>query len=140
MHQTDHLPSASLYFVQLRIAARRCPVSSSTISTLSKPINCFTIAELIEYEAMGLTARARAPCLLEGWTERMGGCRQPVGRAQIKGHPIGATGVSSACAGGDAGDRAGGRHPGAGRGARGVMNMGGVAVANFVSILEPLRA
>ena len=38
--------------------------------------DCFTIAELIEYEAMGLTAPGQgARAVLEGWTQRTAGCR-----------------------------------------------------------------
>ena len=58
--------------------------------------DCFTIAELIEYEAMGLTERGQgARAALEGWTQKGG--RLPVnpsGGLKAKGHPIGATGVS----------------------------------------------
>ena len=58
--------------------------------------DCFTIAELIEYEAMGLTPRGQgARAIDEGWTEKDG--RLPVnpsGGLKAKGHPIGATGVS----------------------------------------------
>ncbi|MCW5730295.1 MAG: acetyl-CoA acetyltransferase [Alphaproteobacteria bacterium] len=103
--------------------------------------DCFTIAELIEYEAMGLTPRGQgARAILEGWTEKDG--RLPVnpsGGLKAKGHPVGATGVSmhvlsamqlSGTAGGI-------QVPGARL--AGVFNMGGAAVANYVSILEPLR-
>ena len=104
--------------------------------------DCFTIAELIEYEAMGLTAKGEgARAILEGWTEKDG--RLPVnpsGGLKSKGHPIGATGVSMhVLAAMQVTGQAGGiQVPGAAL--AGVMNMGGVAVANFVSILEPLRA
>src|SRR5581483_1281284 len=58
--------------------------------------DCFTIAELIEYEAMGLTAEGQgARAIKEGWTQKDG--RLPVnpsGGLKAKGHPIGATGVS----------------------------------------------
>jgi acetyl-CoA C-acetyltransferase len=103
--------------------------------------DCFTIAELIEYEAMGLTPEGQgARAIAEGWTERDG--RLPVnpsGGLKAKGHPIGATGVSmhvltamqlTASAGDiqvkDA--RLGG-----------LFNMGGTSVANYVSILERIR-
>jgi acetyl-CoA C-acetyltransferase len=104
--------------------------------------DCFTIAELIEYEAMGLVPRGEgARAILEGWTEKDG--RLPVnpsGGLKSKGHPIGATGVSMhVLAAMQVTGRAGGiQVPGASL--AGVMNMGGAAVANFVSILEPLRA
>ncbi|MGH7111182.1 MAG: acetyl-CoA acetyltransferase, partial [Stellaceae bacterium] len=58
--------------------------------------DCFTIAELIEYEAMGLVPPGEgARAIREGWTEKDG--RLPVnpsGGLKSKGHPIGATGVS----------------------------------------------
>jgi len=103
--------------------------------------DCFTIAELIEYEAMGLTPRGQgARALSEGWTEKAG--RLPVnpsGGLKSKGHPIGATGVSmhALCSMqlmGEAGDMQV-------KDARlaGIFNMGGTAVANYVSILERLR-
>ncbi len=103
--------------------------------------DCFTMAELMEYEAMGLTKPGEgARAILEGWTEKDG--RLPVnpsGGLKSKGHPIGATGVSmhvvaSMQLRGEAGDMQVG-------GARlaGTFNMGGAAVANYVSILEPLR-
>jgi acetyl-CoA C-acetyltransferase len=103
--------------------------------------DCFTIAELIEYEAMGLTERGQgARAALEGWTQKDG--RLPVnpsGGLKAKGHPIGATGVSMQVLSamqltGTAGDM---QIEGAKLG--GIFNMGGAAVANYVSILEPLR-
>ena len=103
--------------------------------------DCFTMAELMEYEAMGLTKPGEgARAILEGWTEKDG--RLPVnpsGGLKSKGHPIGATGVSmhvvaSMQLRGEAGDMQidDARLAGA-------FNMGGAAVANYVSILEPLR-
>ncbi|HRK23802.1 MAG TPA: acetyl-CoA acetyltransferase [Beijerinckiaceae bacterium] len=103
--------------------------------------DCFTIAELIEYEAMGLTGKGEGKrAILEGWTEKTG--RLPVnvsGGLKAKGHPIGATGVSmhaitamQLC--GDAGDMQL-TNPRLG----GIFNMGGAAVANYVSILERIR-
>jgi acetyl-CoA C-acetyltransferase len=103
--------------------------------------DCFTIAELLVYEGMGLTPQGQgARAIAEGWTEKDG--RLPVnpsGGLKSKGHPIGATGVSmhalaSMQLTGTAGDiqvkdaRLGG-----------VFNMGGAAVANYVSILERIR-
>ncbi|OJW24836.1 MAG: acetyl-CoA acetyltransferase [Rhodospirillales bacterium 69-11] len=104
--------------------------------------DCFTIAELLEYEAMGLTAPGQgARAVLEGWTAKDG--KLPVnvsGGLKAKGHPIGATGVSMHAITamqltGQA--PAGMQLPKADLGA--VFNMGGAAVANYVSILEPVR-
>jgi acetyl-CoA C-acetyltransferase len=103
--------------------------------------DCFTIAELLEYEAMGLAPHGQgARAVLEGWTAKDG--RLPVNRSgglKAKGHPIGATGVSMHAIAamqltGEAGEM---QLPKADRGA--VFNMGGAAVANYVSILERLR-
>ena len=103
--------------------------------------DCFTIAELIEYEAMGLTAPGEgARAILEGWTEKDGRLPiNPSGGLKSKGHPVGATGVSMhVLAAMQVTGQAGGMQiPDASL--AGVMNMGGAAVANFVSILEPLR-
>ena len=56
----------------------------------------FTIAELIEYEAMGLVPEGRgAAAIAEGLTEAQGSLPvNPSGGLKSKGHPIGATGVS----------------------------------------------
>jgi acetyl-CoA C-acetyltransferase len=103
--------------------------------------DCFTIAELIEYEAMGLVPEGHgARAVLEGWTGKDG--RLPVnpsGGLKAKGHPIGATGVSMhALAAMQLTDTAGGMQI---RDARlaGIYNMGGTAVANYVSILERIK-
>ena len=58
--------------------------------------DCFTIAELIEYEAMGLTKEGEgAVAIKEGWTQKDGKLPvNPSGGLKAKGHPIGATGVS----------------------------------------------
>jgi acetyl-CoA C-acetyltransferase len=104
--------------------------------------DCFTIAELIEYEAMGLTQRGEGKrAILEGWTTKDG--RLPVnpsGGLKSKGHPIGATGVSMHVMGAmQVTGRAGDMQIEDAKLA-GIFNMGGAAVANYVSILEPLRA
>jgi acetyl-CoA C-acetyltransferase len=103
--------------------------------------DCFTIAELIEYEAMGLAARGEgAKVALEGQTQKDG--RLPVnpsGGLKAKGHPIGATGVSMhvLTAMQLAGEAGGMQVAGATLG--GIFNMGGAAVANYVSILDRIR-
>jgi acetyl-CoA C-acetyltransferase len=103
--------------------------------------DCFTIAELLEYEAMGLTDRGQgARAVLEGWTAKDGKLPvNPSGGLKAKGHPIGATGVSMhALTAMQLTGQAGGMQvPNAKLG--GIFNMGGAAVANYVSILEPLR-
>ena len=102
--------------------------------------DCFTIAELIMYEAMGLTPRGEgARAVQEGWVYKDG--KLPInvsGGLKAKGHPVGATGVSQHVIAamqltGTAGDM---QLPNARRGA--VQNMGGVGIANYVSVLEAL--
>lgn len=103
--------------------------------------DCFTIAELIEYEAMGLVPRGEGwRVVREGWAEKGGRLPiNPSGGLKAKGHPVGATGVSMhlmACLQlmGEAGEM---QIPGAQL--AGVFNMGGAAVANYVSILARER-
>lgn len=103
--------------------------------------DCFTVAELLEYEAMGLAERGQGGRVIaEGITARGG--RLPVnpsGGLKSRGHPIGATGVSQhVMAAMQLADEAGGMQI---RDARlaGVFNMGGAAVANYVSILERVK-
>ena len=100
--------------------------------------DCFTIAELIEYEAMGLTQRGEGYKVLEEGTVYKNGKLpiNPSGGLKAKGHPVGATGVSQhvmACMQlvGEAKDM---QIKNASLG--GIFNMGGSAVANYVSILE----
>lgn len=116
--------------------------TSLTDLSLVETHDCFTIAELIQYEAMGLVPKGQGGrAALEGLTEKDG--KLPInasGGLKSKGHPIGATGVSmhimaAMQATGSAGDM-----QVKGANLTGVFNMGGAAVANYVSILEPLRS
>ena len=103
--------------------------------------DCFTIAELIEYEAMGLVPEGQgARAIKDGWTQKDGKLPiNPSGGLKAKGHPIGATGVSMhALAAMQLTDNAGEMQvKGAKLGA--LFNMGGAAVANYVSILERIK-
>ncbi len=103
--------------------------------------DCFTVAELLEYEAMGLTPRGQgAKAILEGWTRKDGKLPvNPSGGLKSKGHPIGATGVSMhIMASMQVLGRAEDMQVKDAKLA-GIFNMGGAAVANYASILEPLR-
>ncbi|MBB4287595.1 acetyl-CoA acetyltransferase [Roseospira goensis] len=104
--------------------------------------DCFTIAELLTYEAMGLAPKGQgARALEEGTVYRDGAL--PVnlsGGLKAKGHPVGATGVSMHALAfrqltGQAGEI---QRNGAEVGL--VFNMGGAAVANYVSVLEAQKA
>ncbi|MDX9664420.1 acetyl-CoA acetyltransferase [Pseudomonas sp. P5_152] len=118
-------------------ALQRAELSLADLS-LVETHDCFTIAELLEYEAMGLAERGQgARVIAEGISRKDGRLPiNPSGGLKSKGHPIGATGVSmhvmaamQLC--GQAGDM---QLPKADR--AGVFNMGGAAVTNYVSILE----
>ena len=100
--------------------------------------DCFTIAEMLEYEAMGLAPHGQgARVILDGVTRKDGKLPvNPSGGLKSRGHPIGATGVSQHVMAamqlaGQAGDM---QIKGAKVGA--VFNMGGASVANYLSILE----
>ena len=104
--------------------------------------DCFTVAELIEYEAMGLTPRGQgARAIKEGWTQKDGKLPvNPSGGLKAKGHPIGATGVSMHVM--SAMQLVGQAPEGMQlKNAKlaGIFNMGGAAVANYVSVLEPAK-
>jgi acetyl-CoA C-acetyltransferase len=103
--------------------------------------DCFTIAELLIYEAIGLTPKGEGErAIHEGWTEKTGKLPiNPSGGLKAKGHPVGATGVSMhALAAMQLTGTAGGiQVPNAELAA--IFNMGGAAVANYASVLERLR-
>jgi len=146
-HAQDYLPMSRrdiLAFEGCAMAWHRAHAAAGTdIADLSlvETHDCFTIAELIEYEAMGLTPKGEgARAIDEGWTAKQGKLPvNPSGGLKSKGHPIGATGVSmhvmaSLQLMGEAGDMQINNPSLAG-----VFNMGGAAVANYASILERLR-
>jgi acetyl-CoA C-acetyltransferase len=146
-HVQDFLPMSKrdiLKFEGCALAWQRALAKSGlSLGDLSfvETHDCFTVAELIEYEAMGLTPEGQgARAILEGWTQKDGKLPvNPSGGLKAKGHPIGATGVSMHVLAAmqltaSAGDlqvknaRLGG-----------IFNMGGAAVANYVSILERIK-
>ncbi len=146
-HAQDFLPMSKrdiLQFEGCSVAWRRALADAGlAIDDLSfvETHDCFTIAELIEYEAMGLAKPGEGAAIaIEGQTQM--GARLPVnpsGGLKSKGHPIGATGVSmhvltAMQLTGTAGDI---QVKGAELG--GIFNMGGAAVANYVSIMERIK-
>jgi acetyl-CoA C-acetyltransferase len=146
-HVQDFLPMSKrdiLKFEGCAVAWQRALAKSGlSLDDLSfvETHDCFTVAELIEYEAMGLTPEGQgARAILEGWTQKDGKLPvNPSGGLKAKGHPIGATGVSMHALAamqltGSAGDL---QVKGACLG--GIFNMGGTAVANYVSILERIK-
>jgi acetyl-CoA C-acetyltransferase len=146
-HVQDFLPMSRrdvLKFEGCALAWKRALAQAGVaLSDLSfaEVHDCFTIAELIEYEAMGLVPEGQgARAITDGIVTKDGVLPiNPSGGLKSKGHPIGATGVSMHALAamqlsGSAGDMQV-------KNARlgGLFNMGGAAVANYVSILERLR-
>jgi acetyl-CoA C-acetyltransferase len=146
-HAQDFLPMSKRDILQFEGCAeawrRALDQAGIALTDLSfvETHDCFTIAELIEYEAMGLTPPGQgATAVKEGWTNRDGKLPvNPSGGLKAKGHPIGATGVSMhALSAMQLCEDAGGiqvKNPVLG----GVFNMGGAAVANYVSVLERIK-
>ncbi|WP_433874740.1 acetyl-CoA acetyltransferase [Sinomonas atrocyanea] len=143
-HANDFLPAGKrdpLEFAGSRAAwARALGMAGLGLADLdlAEVHDCFTIAELIMYEVMGLAERGKGGVAVEDGSVYRGG-RLPVnlsGGLKAKGHPVGATGVSQHVVAamqlsGTAGEM---QLPGARRAA--VHNMGGLAIANYVSVLE----
>lgn len=103
--------------------------------------DCFTIAELIQYEAMGLAEAGKgADVLADGTVYKDGKLPvNPSGGLKAKGHPVGATGVSMhVMASRQLMDDAGEMQVKDAKLA-GIFNMGGAAVANYLSILERVK-
>lgn len=103
--------------------------------------DCFTISELIQYEALGITGAGQGgTAILDGITTMQGSLPvNPSGGLKARGHPVGATGVSMHVNAamqlvGEAGDM-----QIKDAALAGIFNMGGVAVANYATILAPLR-
>ena len=120
---------------QQALSRANCTVSDLSLIELH---DCFTIAELLLYEALGLAPLGKGARALESGMVYPDGALpvNPSGGLKAKGHPIGATGVSmhvlaamQLC--GDAGEFQV-RAPRL----AGILNMGGTAVANYASILE----
>ena len=147
-HVQDFLPMSKrdiLKFDGCALAWKQALSSAGvTLDDLSfvETHDCFTIAELIEYEAMGLTREGDgARAIKEGWTLKDG--KLPVnvsGGLKSKGHPIGATGVSMHVLSamqlvGEAPEGMQVKDARLG----GIFNMGGAAVANYVSVLERIK-
>ncbi|MGE7958033.1 acetyl-CoA acetyltransferase [Pseudomonas sp. NPDC089530] len=143
-HVNDFLPLSRrdpLLFEGARHAwdtSRKAAGISLDDLSLVETHDCFTIAEMLQYEAMGLAKPGEGwKVVREGLTQKNG--RLPVnvsGGLKAKGHPLGATGVSMHVMAAmqlmnEAADM-----QVANAQLAGVFNMGGAAVTNYVSILE----
>lgn len=89
-------------WVSLKVAAHDA-YSMANIAAASIDVaevhDCFTIAEIIEYELLGFTKIGKGGLLIEqGETELTGSIPvNPSGGLKAKGHPVGATGVAQLC-------------------------------------------
>lgn len=147
-HVSDFLPMSSRDFLKFegpqRAMAQAYKQAGVTISDINfaEVHDCFTIAELLTYEAMGLAPAGRGEEAIKNGTVFADGSL-PVnlsGGLKAKGHPVGATGVSMHALGfrqltQQAGDI---QRQGAEWGL--LFNMGGAAVANYATILHADRA
>jgi acetyl-CoA C-acetyltransferase len=146
-HISDYLPLSAKVLTDFEGPKRafaqayaQAGVSVADIS-FAEVHDCFTIAELLSVEAMGLAPSGKGiEAVLSGLTQRGG--KLPVnmsGGLKAKGHPVGATGVSMhVLAARQLTDEAGAMQlasPTLGM----CFNMGGGAVANYVSILERIH-
>lgn len=146
---SDHLPLSAKVLENFegptRAVAQAYRTAGVTVDDLdlAEVHDCFTIAELLSVEALGLAPRGEGSAIVrEGQTERGG--RLPInlsGGLKAKGHPVGATGVSmhvmiARQLLGEAGEPQleGGPRLGL------CLNMGGGAVNSAVSILEAAKA
>jgi acetyl-CoA C-acetyltransferase len=143
-HANDFLPLSRrdpIEFAGARRAWNQALEQAATSTTdldFLETHDCFTIAELIQYEVFGLAEPGRGREVIDEGIALPDG-KLPINRSgglKAKGHPIGATGVSMHAITamqltGEAGTF---QLPAANLG--GLFNMGGTAVTNYASILE----
>lgn len=139
----DFLPSSKrdpLAFAATELAWNRAlEAAGRSLSDLDlvELHDCFTIAELVMCEVIGLAPRGAGGQVIQEGATMPGGLLpvNPSGGLKSKGHPVGATGVSQHVL---AAMQLTGTFPGAqipGARVAAVHNMGGMAVANHVSVL-----
>lgn len=144
---SDFMPINRRDFIAFEGAEKSIQTALKNANLTIKDINlaevhdCFTMAELLIYEAMGLTEKGQgAKALEEGVVYRDGVL--PInlsGGLKAKGHPVGATGVSMHALTyrqltGQAEEM---QIDNANHGL--IFNMGGSGVANYTSILKAVR-
>lgn len=147
-HVSDYLPMSRRDFLAfegperaIRQAYAAAGIGNADLD-FAEVHDCFTSAELLIYEAMGLAPKGQGGRLLEEGVVMAEG-RLPVnlsGGLKAKGHPVGATGVSMHALAfrqltGQAGEM---QRKGAEWGL--TFNMGGAAVANYATVLKADRA
>ncbi|RZL80253.1 MAG: thiolase domain-containing protein [Rhodococcus sp. (in: high G+C Gram-positive bacteria)] len=143
-HANDFLPSPRRDPLAFAAAHRAWNYATDSANVTLSDLDlvelhdCFTIAEILLYEVIGLTEPGQGRrAINDGWVFKDGQLPiNPSGGLKSKGHPIGATGVSQhVLAAMQLTDTAGGMQIPGSRLA-GVFNMGGLAVANYATILE----
>lgn len=147
-HVSDFLPLSKRDFIAFEGPERAIQAAYATAGITVADLDfaevhdCFTPAELLIYEAMGLAPKGQGARLLDEGTVMAEG-RTPVnlsGGLKAKGHPVGATGVSMhAIAYRQLTGQAGGmQRAGAEWGL--TFNMGGAGVANYATVLNADRS
>lgn len=142
-HANDYLPASRrdpLAFAATELAWSRALADAEVRTSdldLIELHDCFTIAELNLYEVLGLAPRGEGRRALEDGTVLPGGTLpvNPSGGLKSKGHPVAATGVSQHVL---VSMQLTGTFPGvqiANPRLGAVHNMGGLAVANHVTVL-----
>lgn len=148
-HVSDFLPMSARDFLAFEgpeeamgQALQKAGITPSDLD-FAEVHDCFTIAELLIYEALGLAPKGQGHRVVDDGTVMRGGAL-PVnlsGGLKAKGHPVGATGVSMHALSyrqltGQAGEIQVSGAPELGL----VFNMGGTGVANYATVLEARRA
>ncbi|MEH0295510.1 thiolase domain-containing protein [Agrobacterium sp. CCNWLW71] len=147
-HVSDFLPMHRRDFIGFEGPARAIASAYAQAGITLEDLNfaevhdCFTIAELLIYEAMGFSEKGKGSRAIEEGIVSAEG-KTPVnlsGGLKAKGHPVGATGVSMLALSyrqltNQAGEM---QKTGATFGL--AFNMGGAAVANYATILQADRA
>jgi acetyl-CoA C-acetyltransferase len=137
LHQRKHITSIDVVARAAEAAYKMAGKSPKDIH-LAEVHDCFTIAEIMSYEALGFCPKGKGGDLILSGATRLGG-KIPVntsGGLKAKGHPVGATGIAQAFEiaaqlRGEAGDR---QVKGAKVGL--TSNMGGSGASAVVHILE----
>lgn len=140
----DYLPMSRKDLTQIEGAAeaiRRAYLASGVALDdlhVAEVHDCFTIAELLLYEGMGLAPKGQGASVISDGISTKDG-KLPVNRSgglKAKGHPVGATGVSmhAMIARQVLGEADAMQIEGASLGL--VVNMGGSGVANYATIIE----
>lgn len=147
-HVSDYLPMSRRDFIAfegpkraIQSAFIKAGISVDDID-FAEVHDCFTIAELLIYEAMGLAPMGKGALAIDEGRVLPDGAT-PVnlsGGLKAKGHPVGATGVSMHALGFRQLTGQGGEMQRQSAEWGFVFNMGGAAVANYASVLKADRA